>query len=109
MANSEGKLLFGMEVEFGFAVLDDKGVKLDASSALMSYMKLCAKQFVNLPGRDGSRLFLANGSLVYPDCGHPEFATAESPSPVSLLQSLRAGETMLAGVAGIPQAIPRQS
>ena len=100
MGNSEGKLLFGMEVEFGFAMLDGKGVQVDANTALTSYLKVCSKRLLHLPGRDCSHLFLANGSLVYPDVGHPEFATAESPSPVSLLQSLRAGETMLADAAG---------
>ena len=99
MDNSEGKLLFGMEIEFGFAALDDDGVQLDANSLLGSYLRVCSERMLHLSGRDGSHLYLANGSLVYPDVGHPEFATAESPSPVALLQSLRAGETMLAGAA----------
>ena len=99
MANSEGKLLFGMELELGFAVLDDEGKQLDATSALGSYLKVCSKKFLHLSGRDCTHLYLANGSLVYPDVGHPEFATAESPSPVSLLQSLRAGEGMMADAA----------
>jgi len=99
VGSSEGKLLFGMEVEFGFAALDEKGVRIEASSALMAYIKMCAKRLLHLPGGDHSKLYLANGSLIYPDCGHPEFATAESPSPVSLLQSLRAGETVMAGIA----------
>jgi len=99
VGNSEGKLLFGIEIEFGFAVLDDAGAQLETNSALGSFLSVFSKKFPHLPGRCGLHLYLANGSLVYPDVGHPELATAESPSPVALLQSLRAGETMLAGVA----------
>lgn len=99
MDNDRGKLLFGVEVELGFAVEDDQGVPLAADHAVESYLALCAEKFVHLPGGGGDRLYLANGSLLYPDMGHPEFATAESPSPVSLLQSLRAGESMLTEAA----------
>lgn len=99
MGSSLGKLLFGLEIEFGFTVSDDEGRRFSPQLALGSYLKLCAEMFVHLPGNGGQRLYLANGSLLYPDLGHPELATAESSSPVSLLQSLRAGESMLAEVA----------
>ena len=99
MGNNEGKLLFGMEVEFGFSVLDDDGTQPEAGSALASYLRVCSDRFLHLSGRDTTCMYLANGSLVYPDLGHPELATAESPSTVALLQSLRAGECMLAGAA----------
>ena len=99
MGNSEGKLLFGMELELGFSILDDEGTQLDATSALGSYLRVCSERFLHLSGRHETYMHLANGSLVYPDVGHPELATAESPSPVSLLQSLRAGEGMMADAA----------
>jgi len=105
VVNSEGKLLFGMEVEFGFAALDDEGVQLDANTALMAYLNVCSKRLLHLSSQGSSHLYLANGSLIYPDVGHPELATAESSSPIALLQSLRAGETMLADAAGELESI----
>jgi hypothetical protein len=99
VGNRKGKLLFGMELELAFSVLDDEGGQLDSNSALELYLRVCSKQFLHLPGAENSQMFLANGNLVYPDLGHPELATAESPSPVTLLQSLRAGETMMADAA----------
>ncbi len=99
MDNSAGKLLFGMEIEFGFAVVNNSGTQLDADSALAPFFNVCSRKFPHLTGRDGLFLYLANGCLLYPDVGHPELATAESPSPVALLQSLRAGETLLSGAA----------
>ena len=86
MASSEGKLLFGMEVELGFAVLDQEGRQIDPNEALRPFLDVCARRFTYLSGEDRYHMFLANGSLVYPDVGHPEIATAESPSPVALLQ-----------------------
>lgn len=99
MANNPGKLLFGLETEFGFTLSDDQGTRVSTSAALVSYLQVCAGKFAHLPGHGDGRMFLPNGSLLYPDLGHPEYATAESSSPVALLQSLRAGESMLADAA----------
>lgn len=99
MANSTGKLLFGMEVEFGFSAIDDEGEQIDPNTALGFLFPLCAEKFVHLDGRGPHYLHLTNGSLLYPDVGHPEFATAETLSPESLLQAVRAGEAMLTDAA----------
>ena len=87
MGNSEGKLLFGMEIEFGFSAIDDRGNPVDSGNALGLYLTVCSEKFVHLQGRGEFCMYLTNGSLVYPDLGHPELATAESSSPVALCNS----------------------
>ena len=97
MGSENGKLLFGIETELGLSVVGPQGKAYDPASALQMLLDVCAERFVHLRGAVSSpRMYLANGSLIYPDVGHPEFATAESESPLDLLQSLRAGERMLA-------------
>ena len=60
MDSDQGKLLFGVEVEFGFTVSDDEDSPLAAEDALNLYVGLCAEKLVHLPNPDGSRMYLAN-------------------------------------------------
>lgn len=100
MANNAGRLLFGIETEFGFSAWNPAGKKYDPQPALEAFLQVCASKLVHLRGSDSPvRMYLANGSLLYPDVGHPEYATAECRSPTSLLLSLRAGEKILAEAA----------
>lgn len=100
MDNNAGTVLFGLETEFGYSVIDDRGERVDPEVALDTFFQHCAKSLPHLRGVNSSaRLYLTNGSLLYPDVGHPELATAESSSPTALLQSLRAGERIVTNIA----------
>ncbi len=101
MANSDGKLLFGIETEYGLSATDLENETFDPHFALNAFLEICADTLVHLPGLDSAaRMYLANGSLLYPDVGHPEYATAECTSPEALLMALRAGERILTRAAG---------
>jgi hypothetical protein len=106
VGSDRGSLLFGLEVEFGFSVCDRQGKPLENGAGLNAYLELCSQQLTHLPSDHGTRMYLANGSLLYPDVGHPELATAECSSPVALLQSLRAGEKILAEAAQALESRP---
>ena len=93
-----GKLLFGLELELGFSAGAGPRPTSRVRGALAELLDVCARGQPYLTGGD-SRLYLPNGSMIYPDCGHPELATAESRSPHSLLMSLRAGEVLLTQAA----------
>lgn len=99
MDSERGRLLFGIETELGFAISDARGRRVAPEDAIWTFFDYCARELVHLAGDCGMRLYLANGSLLYPDSGHPELATAECSSPTGLLQALRAGERLLTGVA----------
>jgi len=74
-SNRQGRLLFGVEVEFGFSASDERGQQLSPDDILTRYLDLCAERLEYLPSHGGSRMYLANGALIYPDVGHPEYAT----------------------------------
>ena len=99
MKGRRARLLLGLEAELGFTVLGRDGRRVPNPSALGRFIGFCQARLAYLPNVDRNRLYLANGSLIYPDCGHPEFATAECSSPIALLESLRAGEALLTEVA----------
>lgn len=89
--------LFGVETEFGFAILDRQGKRVDADEAIHWLMTQARAQLPYLA--DNQRLFLQNGALLYIDCGdHPELTTPECTTPDELVAYLRAGEQMLAGI-----------
>jgi hypothetical protein len=99
--SSPGKLLFGLETEFGFSAIDTRTGAPDSQQALDALLEYCSVNLPHLRGTDAAvRMYLANGGLLYPDVGHPEYATAECHSPIAALQSLRAGEKILAEAAG---------
>jgi len=98
--NKTGRLLLGIETEFGFTARDAAGNVRDTQLAVESLLKVCGNAHEHLRGSDSPvRRYLANGGLLYPDVGHPEYATAECSSPLGVLQSLRAGEKMLSDAA----------
>lgn len=99
MDNNIGRHLCGIEVEYGFAARDGSGSQLPTGYVLDLFFDVCRRVLVYLPGSGGTRLFLENGALVYPDVGHPEMSGPESESPMDLLHSLRAGESLLAAIA----------
>ena len=87
-----------METEFGFAARDEAGRRID-DRALTQLLKLVAQRVGNISSAS-SGLFLQNGGLLYIDSGgHPEWATPESTTPAELVAYVRAGESLLAGVA----------
>lgn len=100
MDNNADTVLFGLETEFGYSVFHDQGERVDPELALESFFQRCRQTLPHMCGLNSSvRLYLTNGSLLYPDVGHPELATAESSSPTALLQSLRAGERIVTNIA----------
>ena len=103
-SNTQGPL-FGQEVEYGLAITDPRGRRINNGAGLGRMLHQCSRRIPYLQG-GGDRMYLANGGLLYPDVGHPEYATAECTDPVSLLKSLRAGEQLLtegaASLAGDP-------
>ncbi len=93
--------MFGLETEFGFSASDTRTRTSDPQQALDALLEVCSENLPHLRGTDAEvRMYLANGGLLYPDVGHPEYATAECHSPLAVLQSLRAGEKILTEAAG---------
>lgn len=86
--------LFGMETEFGLTILDTAGKPLTNNEAARRFLSACEKTLVYLPGNRG-RMYLRNAGLLYIDCLHPEYATAECPTPTALLLNQRGGERLL--------------
>jgi proteasome accessory factor A len=92
-----GASLFGLEAELALSTTGKHAVALEL--AVGSLFRLAQDRLVHLPGY-GSRLYLANGSLFYVDCGaHPEVATPECTTPWEAVSHLRAAESMVARLA----------
>ncbi len=92
--------LFGLEAEL--AISARKGeTAVPVMEAVQALAHLAERELVHLRG-DGSRLFLANGSLFYIDAGcHPEVATPECETPWQAVCHLRGAERMIAGLAAL--------
>ena len=92
--------LFGMEIEYGFAVrgrnLASLGGTRDWAERLLSVARDCLP---NLPAMDGAGIYLLNGARFYMDCGHPEMTTPECANPWDVVRYMHAGERLLSTVA----------
>lgn len=90
--------LFGLEAEL--AICGSRaGTALSVAQLAAALAARAADTLTHLRG-DGSRLYLANGGLLYIDCGaHPEFATPECTTPREAVAHLMAGQRMVAGLA----------
>jgi hypothetical protein len=91
--------LFGVEEELALSGVDGSGVPVPVGSLAGELLALAGSRLRCLSG-GGSRLFLANGSLLYVDLGsHPEIATPECQTPWEVVAYLRAGERLVADLA----------
>jgi proteasome accessory factor A len=90
--------LFGLEAELALNTTTE-GTPVPVDDAVAALARRAQSKLVHLRG-SGSRMYLANGSLFYVDCGsHPEVATPECTTPWEAVSHLRAGERMVAELA----------
>jgi len=91
--------MLGLETEYALTVLDRKGKGLNRGKAIQRLFKLARKKFSHLVAMHHRGIFLANGSLLYLDCGqHVEFATPECLDPYEVVRYQTAGDRILAGL-----------
>lgn len=83
--------VFGLETEFGVSWRPPAS----AVHADLVLQTLAAAAPV-----DGLHGFLVNGGRLYADCGHVEYSTAETCDPHDAVVNDRAGEVMVASLAG---------
>lgn len=90
--------LFGLEAELALSTTT-RGPAVPLDRAVSALVQRAQNKLVHLRGH-GSRMYLANGSLFYVDCGlHPEVATPECTTPWEAVSHLRAAESMVAELA----------
>lgn len=91
--------LFGLEAELALSLICG-GRAIPTEHAVDALALVARRKLVHLPGQ-GNRMYLANGSLFYVDCGHhPEVATPECTTPWEAVSHLRAAERVVADLAG---------
>src|SRR5271157_1543488 len=73
--------LFGMEIEYGFAVCNAAGKRARATEWAERFYRLATRCLPNLPAAGCGGMFLENGARFYMDCGHPEMTTPECANP----------------------------
>lgn len=92
--------LFGLETEYAFAAHGPHGVRIASNVALPHLLQSVRDLTPTLPDRRSHvGMFLASGSRLYIDCGHPELATAEVTSPTDLCRYVLAGDALLQSAA----------
>ncbi|MCC7420470.1 MAG: proteasome accessory factor PafA2 family protein [Planctomycetaceae bacterium] len=92
--------LFGLETEYAFAAPGANGVRVASNVALPHLLQAVRELTPTLPDRRSHvGMFLANGSRLYIDCGHPELATAEVTTPTDLCRYVLAGDALLQSAA----------
>src|SRR5262249_13043768 len=88
--------LFGLETEYAFAAFDPAGGRASSSHVLQRLMDAVRNLVPTLADRRShGGMFLANGSRLYIDCGHPELATVECTTPDELVRYILAGDRLL--------------
>ncbi len=90
-------LLFGLETEYGFAVFGRAGRRC-ASTDADALVQIAGERHPHLFGVEPG-LFLANGSRLYADAGHPELSTPECSDPREVVRYTLAGERILLAAA----------
>jgi hypothetical protein len=92
--------LFGLEAELALGATTE-GTSIPVEGAVAALARLAGRRLVHLRD-EGSRMYLANGSLFYVDHGyHPEIATPECTTPWEAVCHLIAGQRMVAGLADL--------
>lgn len=95
--------LFGIETEYGLAVLrlgEDEATRRDCDRVGDALIKEVRRRHPTLPDGSVRGAFLANGSRIYMDIGaHPESSTPECTRPEELVRYALAGDEILAGAA----------
>lgn len=91
--------MFGIETEYAFATLDQKGTRRDLGWSLHRLMKVVRETLPHLPELRGHGVFLCNGGRFYVDCGHPELTTPECTSPSEAVRYVLAGHRILRDMA----------
>lgn len=88
--------IFGVETEYGFAVIRADGDRLDPEASVKQLMDAVREHFPYLCRQGELDLFTSNGSRVYLDVGlHPEVATPECSTPEEAVAFTRAGDRLL--------------
>src|SRR5687767_12057463 len=90
--------LFGIETEYAFSALSKSGKPLDSYQALTAINRIAAVTNPSLPSHSGG-VFLGNGSRLYRDGAHQEFAGPECTDPWQAVAYALAGDRILANVA----------
>lgn len=92
--------LFGIETEYGLVATDARGTRINQTQALDALMRRARRELRHLPDELSRGMFLENGSRFYVDCGgHPEVTTPECSNPWDVVRYVRAGESILLGLA----------
>ena len=93
--------LFGLETEYGLAAPEEQGINpgstgaVTTESAVWDLVDAVRQMVPCLPDMGAGGVFLANGSRVYVDGGHPELATPEVSSPWDVVRYTVAGHRVL--------------
>jgi hypothetical protein len=90
------RFLMGSETEYAAAGRDEQGTLLYGEDVYDLLAEVVRRERRWLPDGADSGMFLENGARLYPDCGHPEYATPECLTPEQLVCHERAGEELLA-------------
>jgi hypothetical protein len=89
--------LMGSETEYAASGRSEQGALLYGEEVYDLLTEVLRRERRWLPDEnDGSGLFLENGGRLYPDCGHPEYATPECLTPEQVVCHELAGEELLA-------------
>lgn len=99
--------LFGVETEYGFAMIGSDGNPIERAQAAEHFDKVARNSGLTyLPGLGVRGIFLSCGR-IYTDLGHPEFCTPECTDPREAVRYVLAGERILTGiVAGLHEEHP---
>lgn len=92
--------IFGLENEYALncSVGDTKPGFSESSAAVTQFFTQLTTEY------GSSSAFLENGSRLYLDCSHPEYATPECDSVLDVVAAQRAGERVLRRLLGILNA-----
>ena len=91
--------LFGLEAELALSATR-ASTTLPTRTLVGTFDQIARRTLAHLP--NGNRMYLANGGLLYIDCGlHPEVATPECTTPWEAVCHLRAGERLVGRLAGL--------
>jgi len=85
------KRVYGLETEYGIVVLEEQQAAY-AFSVLDAFLSLISHQIGPARGDSSTNFFYLNGSRIYRDMGHPEYATPECASIKDLIIWDKAGE-----------------
>ena len=85
------KRVYGLETEYGIIVFEEQQPAY-AFNVLDTFLSLISHQIGPAKGDSSTNFFYLNGSRIYRDMGHPEYATPECASIRDLIIWDKAGE-----------------